>query len=199
MAERKTEHYLNFSALRAGLYDSSVSERARLLYVHLLEIASSTGSNTFNKTEPQLAMELGIFTQRGGLGVKQVQRALGELEQHGYLRKWQQYKVSGCPLTICLNFSKEWLHQKEVKNKAERLKTGDKLEQKSEQTENENSKKSDEFVQPILSDTYQDLSHTYQNLSTTDEEFCEDELVEYDEGNGNVVTMTRAQRAELPF
>lgn len=139
----------NFPAFRAGLYDAELSANARLVYMHLVQYSSdrsneSTVVSVFNVTEPQIAEKLGMFTSSGNLAVKTVQRALKELEDAGYLKKWQKFKGAGVPLTISMNFNDEFLKAKQDKNKQKLIQTGDVDEQHCEQ-------KPSSFVQPILS------------------------------------------------
>jgi len=114
----KKENYLNFAALRKALYDAQLSERARLVYIHLLQKSSIKGCNpnalynVVELTKPQIAIDLGILTKKGEPANKSIQRALEELEVLGYLKRYQKYKSEGCPLTIMLNFKKEFLNKK---------------------------------------------------------------------------------------
>lgn len=137
--------YFNFPAFRAGLYDTELSVNARLVYMHLVQYSSDSRSNgVFNITEPQIAEKLGFITSSGNLAVKTVQRALKELNDAGYLKKWQKFKGTGVPLTISMNFNDEFLKAKLDKNKQKLIQTGDVDEQHCEQ-------KPSSFVQPILS------------------------------------------------
>ena len=113
--ERK--NYFNFPAFRAGLYDVDLSANARLIYVHLVQYSSDKGNNQFKITEPQIAEKLGLLTREGNLAVKTVQRSLKELEDAGYLQKWQKYKGSGVPLNININFESDFLNTKLNNNK----------------------------------------------------------------------------------
>jgi hypothetical protein len=107
------KNYFNFLALRKGLYDIELSDRARLIYIHLLQKSSAKGSNEIELTKAQIASDLGVLTKkRDGLALKNVQRSLEELEEHGYLRRWQKYKGENVPLTIKLNFDEGFLRQK---------------------------------------------------------------------------------------
>lgn len=111
------KHYFNFPAFRKALYDAELTERARVIYMHLLQKSSAKGSNEVELTKPQIANDLGILTKnRDALAPKNVQRALGELEAHGYLTKWQRYKGEGVPLTIKLNMNEEFLKQKRIED-----------------------------------------------------------------------------------
>lgn len=111
------KHYFNFPAFRKALYDAELSERAKVIYMHLLQKSSAKGSNEVELTKPQIANDLGILTKnRDALAPKNVQRALGELEAHGYLTKWQRYKGEGVPLTIKLNMNEEFLKQKRIED-----------------------------------------------------------------------------------
>lgn len=134
----------NFPAFRAGLYDTELSANARLVYMHLIQYSSDRYDCVFNVTEPQIAEKLGMFTSSGNLAVKTVQRALKELEDAGYLKKWQKFKGTGVPLTINMNFNDEFLKAKQDNNKQKLIQTGDVDEQNCEQ-------KPLAIVQPILS------------------------------------------------
>lgn len=136
--------YFNFPAFRAGLYDTELSTNARLVYMHLVQYSSDRSDCVFNVTEPQIAEKLGFITSSGNLAVKTVQRALKELEDAGYLKKWQKFKGAGVPLTISMNLDSEFLKAKLNNNKQRLIQTGDVDEQLCEQ-------KPSAFVQPILS------------------------------------------------
>ena len=83
------KHYFNFPAFRKALYDAELSERAKVIYMHLLQKSSAKGSNEVELTKPQIANDLGILTKnRDALAPKNVQRALGELEAHGLRRTY---------------------------------------------------------------------------------------------------------------
>lgn len=113
----KKENYLNFDAFRKALYDGKLSERARLVYIHLLQKSSSKGCainslyHDIELTKELIAIDLGILTKTGEPSIKLIQRALDELQELDYIKKFQKYKSKGCPLTIRLNFSKEFLKQ----------------------------------------------------------------------------------------
>lgn len=114
----KKEKFFNFDAFRKALYDGKLSERARLVYIHLLQKSSNKGCpinalyNDVELTEPIIAIDLGILTKKGEPSTKLIQRALAELQENDYIKKFQKYKAKGCPLTIRLNFSKKFLFQK---------------------------------------------------------------------------------------
>ena len=138
LKEKKMEkkNFLNFAALRKALYDAQLSERARLVYIHLLQKSSIKGCNpnalynAVELTKQQIAIDLGILTKKGEPANKSVQRALEELEALGYLKRFQKYKSEGCPLTIMLNFKKEFLNKKieiEDKKESDFVKTDDKF------------------------------------------------------------------------
>lgn len=118
------QNYLNFMALRKALYDGSLSERARLVYIHLLQKSSSKGCkdnalyNDIELTKELIAIDLGILTKNGEPSTKLIQRALEELESNGYIDRFQKYKSKGCPLTIRLNFRKDFLTKSENKKEA---------------------------------------------------------------------------------
>ena len=111
------KNYFNFMAFRKALYDSSLSERARLVYIHLLQKSSSKGCadkalyNDVELTKELIAIDLGILTKSGEPSIKLVQRALEELEEHGYIKRFQKFKSKGCPLTIRLNLSQQFLRK----------------------------------------------------------------------------------------
>lgn len=115
------KNYFNFMAFRKALYDGELSERARLVYIHLLQKSSNKGCadnalyNDVELTKELIAIDLGILTREGEPSVKSIQRALEELEEHGYIKRFQKYKSKGCPLTIRLNFSQQFLRQSENK------------------------------------------------------------------------------------
>lgn len=137
--------YFNFLAFRAGLYDTELSVNARLIYTHLVQYSSDRGNCVlFEITEPQIASKLGMTTSSGGLAVKTVQRALKELEDRNYIKKWQKYKGTGVPLTIQMNFENEFLKAKQDNNKQKLMTNLDNEEQPSDQ-------KPSPIVQPILS------------------------------------------------
>lgn len=175
----------NFPAFRAGLYDTELSANARLVYMHLIQYSSDRYDCVFNVTEPQIAEKLGMFTSSGNLAVKTVQRALKELEDAGYLKKWQKFKGAGVPLTISMNFNDEFLKAKQDNNKQKLIQTGDVDEQNCEQ-------KPLAIVQPILSGpilTYPILSGPiHSNLDQSEpigdenleEELCSEVVQEKD-------------------
>lgn len=115
------KNYFNFMAFRKALYDGELSERARLVYIHLLQKSSNKGCadnalyNDVELTKELIAIDLGILTRDGEPSVKSIQRALEELEEHGYIKRFQKYKSKGCPLTIRLNLSQQFLRQSENK------------------------------------------------------------------------------------
>lgn len=111
------KNYFNFMAFRKALYDGELSERARLIYIHLLQKSSSKGCddkalyNDVELTKELIAIDLGILTKSGEPSTKLIQRALEELEEHGYIKRFQKFKSKGCPLTIRLNLSQQFLKQ----------------------------------------------------------------------------------------
>lgn len=113
------KNYFNFMAFRKGLYDGKLSERARLVYIHLLQKSSSKGCadnasyNDIELTKELIAIDLGILTKTGEPSTKLIQRALEELEENGYIKRFQKYKTKGCPLTIRLNLRYDFLNKKE--------------------------------------------------------------------------------------
>ena len=152
------KNYFNFLAFRKGLYDIDLSERARLIYIHLLQKSSAKGSDEVELTKSQIASDLGILTiKKDKLALKNVQRALEELEEHGYLRRWQKFKGEDVPLTIKLNLYEGFLRQKREENG-----TG------SDNNERPGSEKPSENVHPYnpsLSTSNPSLSDTNPNLS----------------------------------
>lgn len=152
------KHYFNFPAFRKALYDTELSERARVIYMHLLQKSSAKGSNEVELTKPQIANDLGILTKnRDALAPKNVQRALGELEAHGYLTKWQRYKGEGVPLTIKLNMNEEFLKQKRIEDAPNA--------DKNEGTESQEPSENVHPYNPSLSTSNPSLSDTNPNLS----------------------------------
>lgn len=114
------KNYFNFLAMRKAMYDGKLSERARLVYIHLLQKSSLKGCaenalyNDVELTKELIAIDLGILTKTGEPSIKLVQRALEELEKNGYIKRFQKYKTKGCPLTIRLNLSQQFLRQNET-------------------------------------------------------------------------------------
>ena len=82
--------------------------------MYLLQKASAKGSNVFEAaTIPQMASDLGFLTKdKTRIAPQNVKRALKELEDNGYLTRWQKYKGEGVPLTIKLDFSEAFLRKK---------------------------------------------------------------------------------------
>lgn len=157
------KNYFNFLAFRKGLYDIELSERARLIYIHLLQKSSAKGSNEIELTKAQIASDLGILTKkRDGLALKNVQRSLEELEEHGYLRRWQKYKGENAPLTIKLNFNDGFLRQK----REESVTSSDINEQPGSENPSENVHP----YNPILSSLNPSLSSSNPVLSDLEEE-----------------------------
>lgn len=156
------QHYFNFQAFRKALYDKELTERARVVYMHLLQKSSAKGSDEVELTKPQIAADLGILTKdRNGLAVKNVQRSLNELEEQGYLSKWQTYKGEGVPLTIKLNLEEGFLRQKRNENATS-----------SDKKEPSDSEKPSENVHPYnpsLSSSNPNLSSSNPNLSDLSE------------------------------
>lgn len=144
------KNFLNFAAFRKALYDAQLSERARLVYIHLLQKSSIKGCNpnalynVVELTKQQIAIDLGILTKKGEPANKSVQRALEELEALGYLKRFQKYKSEGCPLTIMLNFKKEFLNKK-IESEDKNEFNFDKIEDKKE---SDFVKTDDKFVHP---------------------------------------------------
>ena len=163
------KNYFNFLAFRKGLYDIELSERARLIYIHLLQKSSAKGSNEIELTKAQIASDLGILTKRrDGLALKNVQRSLEELEEHGYLRRWQKYKGENVPLTIKLNFD-EGLRQK----REESVTNSDINEQPGSENPSENVHPYNpflSFLNPSLSSSNPVLSGSNPGLSDHEEE-----------------------------
>ena len=156
------KNYFNFLAFRKGLYDIELSERARLIYIHLLQKSSAKGSNEIELTKAQIASDLGILTKRrDGLALKNVQRSLEELEEHGYLRRWQKYKGENVPLTIKLNFDEGFLRQKRNENATS--------SDKNEPSESEKPSENVHPYNPSLSSSNPNLSSSNPNLSDLSE------------------------------
>lgn len=154
------KNYFNFLAFRKGLYDIELSERARLIYIHLLQKSSAKGSNEIELTKAQIASDLGILTKkRDGLALKNVQRSLEVLEEHGYLRRWQKYKGENAPLTIKLNFDDGFLRQK----REESVTSSDINEQPGSENPSENVHP----YNPILSSLNPSLSSSNPVLSSS--------------------------------
>lgn len=157
------KNYFNFLAFRKGLYDIELSDRARLIYIHLLQKSSAKGSNEIELTKAQIASDLGILTKkRDGLALKNVQRSLEELEEHGYLRRWQKYKGENVPLTIKMNFDEGFLRQKREESVTN-----------SDINEQPGSEKPSDYVHPynlILSSLNPSLSSSNPVLSDVVEE-----------------------------
>lgn len=164
------KNYFNFLAFRKGLYDIELSERARLIYIHLLQKSSAKGSNEIELTKAQIASDLGILTKRrDGLALKNVQRSLEELEEHGYLRRWQKYKGENVPLTIKLNFDEGFLRQK----REESVTNSDINEQPGSENPSENVHPYNLFLSslnPSLSSSNPVLSGSNPGLSDHEEE-----------------------------
>ena len=93
------KNYFNFMAFRKGLYDGNLSERARLVYIHLLQKSSSKGCaenalyNDIELTKELIAIDLCILTKTREPSTKLMQRALEELEENGYIKIFQKYKT----------------------------------------------------------------------------------------------------------
>lgn len=134
------KNYFNFLAFRKAMYDGKLSERARLIYIHLLQKSSNKGCidnalyNDVELTKELIAIDLGILTKTGEPSTKLIQRALEELEEHGYIKRFQKYKTKGCPLTIRLNLSQQFLRENETQNDE----SEDKKELGFEKSESEN-------------------------------------------------------------
>ena len=164
------KNYFNFLAFRKGLYDIELSERAKLIYIHLLQKSSAKGSNEIELTKAQIASDLGILTKRrDGLALKNVQRSLEELEEHGYLRRWQKYKGENVPLTIKLNFDEGFLRQK----REESVTNSDINEQPGSENPSENVHPYNPFLSslnPSLSSSNPVLSGSNPGLSDHEEE-----------------------------
>ena len=114
-------YYLNFTAFRRCLYDTTLSLGARVLYIHLLQLSSTKGcsktatSNTVEIYEvPTGAMlDLAPKATREDAVRKAVKRALDELKKNGYINEmYQKTKRPGCGLTINLNFNNDFLYRK---------------------------------------------------------------------------------------
>ena len=158
------KNYFNFPAFRAGLYDVDLSANARLIYVHLVQFSSDKGNNQFKITEPQIAEKLGLLTREGNLAVKTVQRALKELEDAGYLQKWQKYKGSGVPLNVNMNFESDFLNTK-LNNNKQRLMSNESVDDQVCQPN------TSVVVQPLLSDNTIHINpiQSDNNLGLSDE------------------------------
>lgn len=163
------ENYFNFMAFRKALYDGELSERARLIYIHLLQKSSSKGCNKnalYNDvelTKELIAIDLGILTKSGEPSIKLIQRALDELEEHGYINRFQKYKSKGCPLTIRLNLKKEFLNKK--KDKIEE--SEDKNDASFDETESGNVHHYNPFLSSLISSN-PSLSSSNPSLSSED-------------------------------
>lgn len=150
------KNYFKFMALRKGLYDGNLSERARLVYIHLLQKSSSKGCednalyNDIELTKELIAIDLGILTKTGEPSTKLIQRALEELEENEYIKRFQKYKSKGCPLTIRLNLRYDFLNQKE---------------NKIEESENENDSSFEENESGFVHHYNPSLSSTNPSLS----------------------------------
>lgn len=156
------QHYFNFQAFRKALYDKELTERARLVYMHLLQKSSAKGCDEVELTKPQIAADLGILTKdKNGLAVKNVQRSLNELEEHGYLSKWQTYKGEGVPLTIKLNLEEVFLRPKRNENST--------CSNKKEPSESEKPSENVHPYNPSLSSSNPSLSSSNPNLSDLSE------------------------------
>ena len=154
------QHYFNFQAFRKALYDKELTERARLVYMHLLQKSSAKGCDEVELTKPQIAADLGILTKdKNGLAVKNVQRSLNELEEQGYLSKWQTYKGEGVPLTIKLNLEEGFLRQKRNENATS--------SDKNEPSESEKPSENVHPYNPSLSSFNPSLLNTNPNLSSS--------------------------------
>lgn len=153
-------------AFRKALYDGELSERARVVYMHLLQKSSSKGCddkalyNDVELTKELIAIDLGILTKSGEPSTKLIQRALEELEEHGYIKRFQKFKSKGCPLTIRLNLSQQFLRQ----NNAQ-------IEESEDENDSSSNKTESGFVHhynPSL--IHSNLSQSTTNLSNLSEE-----------------------------
>ena len=183
----KKENYLNFDAFRKGLYDANLSERARLVYIHLLQKSSNKGCaenalyNEIELTKELIAIDLGILTKANEPSTKLIQRALEELEKHGYITRFQKFKSKGCPLTIRLNFSKQFLYQNRTKN--------NKSEDKNDSSFDKSESGFVHHYNPLIIPSNPLLSSTISSnekeeeleivQEPTDEEFHEDVFLNY--------------------
>ena len=184
----KKENYLNFAAFRKALYDAQLSERARLVYIHLLQKSSIKGCNpnalynVVELTKPQIAIDLGILTKKGEPANKSIQRALEELEALGYLKRYQKYKSEGCPLTIMLNFKKEFLNKK-IESEDKNEFNFDEIEDKKE---SDFVKTDDKFVHPynpFLSTNNTSLSINNINNNILEENTNKENNIEIEKDN----------------
>ena len=163
----KKENYLNFDAFRKALYDIKLSERARLVYIHLLQKSSSKGCkddalyNDVELTKELIAIDLGILTKNDEPSTKLVQRALEELEVEGYIKRFQKYKSKGCPLTIRLNFSKQFLS----KNGTKKESSFDKSENKNDSSFTKTESGFVHHYNPSLSSSNPSLNLSNPSLS----------------------------------
>jgi hypothetical protein len=156
--ERK--NYFNFLAFRKGLYDIELSERARVIYMHLLQKSSAKGSDEIELTKALIASDLGILTKkRDAIAPKNVQRSLDELEARNYIQRWQKYKGENAPLTIKLNLDEAFLRQKQEKK--------DSNSDKNEQSESEKPSENVHHYNHYLSSSKQSLSFTNLDLSSS--------------------------------
>lgn len=153
-------NYFNFLAFRKCLYDIELSERARVVYMHLLQKSSAKGSDEIELTKALIASDLGILTKKkDGLAIKNVQRALEELEAMNYIQRWQKYKGESSPLTIKMNLDEAFLRQKREENNS-----------KSDKNEQYDGKKPSENVHHYnhyLSVSNHSLSTSNHSLSTS--------------------------------
>ena len=174
------QHYFNFQAFRKALYDKELTERARLVYMHLLQKSSAKGCDEVELTKPQIAADLGILTKdKNGLAVKNVQRSLNELEEQGYLSKWQTYKGEGVPLTIKLNLEEGFLRQKRNENAT----SSDKKEPSESETPSENVHPYNPNLSssnPNLSDLSEngDMKENDEEVKNLEKELCEEAVQE---------------------
>ena len=152
------------------MYDIELSERARLKFNSPLHKTSAPKRKTRQITNEQIASDLGILTKRrDGLALKNVQRSLEELEEHGYLRRWQKYKGENVPLTIKLNFDEGFLRQK----REESVTNSDINEQPGSENPSENVHPYNPFLSslnPSLSSSNPVLSGSNPSLSDHEEE-----------------------------
>lgn len=157
------KNYLNFKALRKSLYDGRLSERARLVYIHLLQKSSQKGCNEnaqYNDvelTKELIAIDLGILTKKGEPAIKLIQNAFEELETFEYIKRFQKYKKVGCPLTIRLNFGDSFLNKKGTEI--------DEIENKNDSNFDRNESGFFHHYNPSLSTSNQFLSTSNHSLS----------------------------------
>ncbi len=162
MEVKKTKRnlrYFQFQEFRKALYDAELTPTSKVVYFHLLQKSSQMASVTIDKyTEEQMAEDIGIYTKQGNVGGQAVGKALKQLEEKGYIKKFQKFKKKGCSVTIVMNFDDEFVKQK-----------GSKYIEKCNPKLNVNESKCNPKLnvndKPLLSTSYHNLSPSYQKLS----------------------------------